>query len=273
MPVKTPTDIFTPADLTSNACLIQSFGMPPRSRTPPAAAAGHQARRPRAGKAAARDKPADATTRLRLIEAAGPVFARRGFADATVREIVAAANANIAAVNYHFGDKLGLYRAVLQHYAGAAIAAHPVTAPSATSDPARELAAFIAGFIERLFHDGKPAWMSQIIAREMVEPTAAFSNLADSHMRPQLEALRAIVSRLMNLPTSDPRVQRSAASVIAQCVTYKQCGAAHRILTPDQSYDAEGRRQLAEHIAAFSLAAITALTPTPGAKTPQRSRP
>lgn len=222
--------------------------------------------------AAVTGKPADATTRLRLIEAAGPVFARRGFADATVREIVAAAAANIAAVNYHFGDKLGLYRAVLEHYAGAAIAAHPVAPPQATSDPGRELAAFIAAFLERLFHDGKPAWMSQIIAREMVEPTAAFAHLADSHMRPQLEALRAIVSGLMGLPTTDPRVQRCAASVIAQCVTYKQCGAAHRILTPDQSYDAKGRRQLADHIAAFSLAGIAALTP-PGTPSPKRSRP
>lgn len=209
--------------------------------------------------------PADHTTRLRLIEAAGPVFARRGFADATVREIVAEAKANIAAVNYHFGDKLRLYRAVLEHYAGAAAAAHPVTQLAAsTMDPSHRLGLFIGAFLERLFHDGKPAWMSQIIAREMVEPTAAFQQLADSHMRPQLETLRAIVSELMGLPTSDPRVQRSAASVIAQCVTYKQCGAAHCILTPTQTYDARGRAELAAHITAFSLAGIASLA---GAKT------
>ncbi|HZW07278.1 MAG TPA: CerR family C-terminal domain-containing protein [Phycisphaerales bacterium] len=207
---------------------------------------------------------ADATTRLRLIEAAGPVFARRGFADATVREIVAAAGANIAAVNYHFGDKLGLYRAVLEHYAAAAIAAHPVPS-GAQTDPRAMLGAFVAAFLERLFHEGKPAWMSQIIAREMVEPTPAFQQLADSHMRPQLEALRAIVSRLMGLPPTDERVHRCAASVIAQCVTYKQCGAAHRILTPGQTYCCEGREQLAAHITAFSLAGIAAHTP-PGSK-------
>lgn len=203
--------------------------------------------------------PVDATTRLRLIEAAGPVFARRGFADATVREIVAAAKANIAAVNYHFGDKLGLYRAVLEHYAGAAIAAHPVPDLSTSpQDPAALLRLFITAFIERLFHDGKPAWVSQIIAREMVEPTAAFQHLADNHMRPQLEILRGIVSALMKLPVSDERVHRSAASVIAQCVSYKQCAAAHRHLTPNQTYDAAGRARLAEHVTAFSLAGIRA---------------
>jgi len=206
-------------------------------------------------------RSADATTRLRLIEAAGPVFARRGFADTTVREIVAEAKANVAAVNYHFGGKLGLYRTVLEHYSQTAMAAHPVTPPSAAvEEPAKRLAFFVAAFLERLFHDGKPAWMSQIISREMVEPTEAFQHLAEKHMRPQLETLRGIVSELMGLPTSDVRVQRSAASVIAQCVTYKQCGAAHCILTPSQTYDAQGRAELAAHITAFSLAGIAALT-------------
>jgi len=204
---------------------------------------------------------ADATTRLRLIEAAGPVFARRGFADATVREIVAEAKANVAAVNYHFGDKLGLYRAVLEHYSGVAMAAHPVApgGDTAATTPRARLEYFITAFLERLFHDGKPAWMSQIISREMVAPTAAFQHLAEKHMRPQLETLRAIVAELMALPTSDPRVQRSAASVIAQCVTYKQCGAAHNILTPSQTFDAKGRAELAAHITAFSLAGIAGI--------------
>jgi AcrR family transcriptional regulator len=209
-------------------------------------------------------KPADPTTRLRLIEAAGPVFARRGFADATVREIVAEARANIAAVNYHFGDKLGLYRAVLEHYSQTAMAAHPVPRPSDDrADPRETLREFIAAFLARLFHEGKPAWMSQIITREMADPTEAFQHLAETHMRPQLDVLRAVVSRLMGLPVVDLRVQRCAASVIAQCVNYKVCAAAHRLLlSPQQTYDAAGREQLTAHIAAFSLAGIAAHTPS-----------
>ena len=52
-------------------------------------------------------------TRRRLLDAAGEVFAEKGFAKATVREICQKAEANIAAVNYHFGDKEKLYAAVL----------------------------------------------------------------------------------------------------------------------------------------------------------------
>src|SRR4030095_12192205 len=59
--------------------------------------------------------PTRMETRQRLLEAAGEVFAARGFRAATVREICQRAQANLAAVNYHFGDKERLYAAVLQY--------------------------------------------------------------------------------------------------------------------------------------------------------------
>src|ERR1039458_4822482 len=63
---------------------------------------------------------AAASTREKLIEAAGHVFAEHGYQATTVREIVKRSGANIAAVNYHFGDKLGLYTEVLQQSVRAA---------------------------------------------------------------------------------------------------------------------------------------------------------
>jgi AcrR family transcriptional regulator len=55
-----------------------------------------------------------ASTREKLVEGAGHVFAEHGYHATTVREIVRRSGANIAAVNYHFGGKLGLYTEVLQ---------------------------------------------------------------------------------------------------------------------------------------------------------------
>src|SRR5215467_15800121 len=53
-------------------------------------------------------------TRARLIDAAGEMFAELGFHHTTVRQISKRAGANIAAVNYHFGDKTGLYTEVVR---------------------------------------------------------------------------------------------------------------------------------------------------------------
>ncbi len=44
-------------------------------------------------------------TRTAILAAAERLYAERGFGDVTLRDIVAAADVNLAAVNYHFGSK------------------------------------------------------------------------------------------------------------------------------------------------------------------------
>ncbi|HEY2185034.1 MAG TPA: helix-turn-helix domain-containing protein, partial [Xanthobacteraceae bacterium] len=52
-------------------------------------------------------------TRTRIVKAAARIFAEHGYEGASIRNIVAKADVNQAAINYHFGSKEGLYRAVL----------------------------------------------------------------------------------------------------------------------------------------------------------------
>jgi AcrR family transcriptional regulator len=56
-------------------------------------------------------------TRRHLIDAALSLFGEHGFRATSVRDIAAAAGANVAAVNYHFGSKENLYLAVFRELA------------------------------------------------------------------------------------------------------------------------------------------------------------
>ena len=53
--------------------------------------------------------------RTRLIETATPLFAKKGFAAVSIRELAKAADVNVAAISYYFGGKEGIYTAVLEH--------------------------------------------------------------------------------------------------------------------------------------------------------------
>src|SRR5688572_25186360 len=117
----------------------------------------------------------DADTRLRLLRAAGLVFAEQGFRDATVRDICARAGANVAAVSYHFGGKEELYVALLEHLGRLAIERHPPdrgVVPGASAEA--RLYAFVHSFLTRMLED---EGVGCIVAREMIDPTLALDKL------------------------------------------------------------------------------------------------
>lgn len=59
-----------------------------------------------------------ARTRRRLLDAAERLFAERGFEATSLRDVTSKAKANLAAVNYHFGSKDALVRAVFERRLG-----------------------------------------------------------------------------------------------------------------------------------------------------------
>src|SRR5689334_596867 len=86
----------------------------------------------------ARTTPRDsAATRRRLLQAAGEEFTARGIAGARVDRIAAAANANKAQIYHYYGDKDGLFDAVLESFTAEAVGAVPIDAADLPAYAAR----------------------------------------------------------------------------------------------------------------------------------------
>ncbi|MGB9515171.1 MAG: CerR family C-terminal domain-containing protein, partial [Candidatus Acidiferrum sp.] len=148
-----------------------------------------------------------APTREKLLEAAGQVFAERGYYNATIREICRLAGANVAAVNYTFGDKLGLYTEVLRQY----LRAPGVDELTATLDQARSpeelLRAVIHARLQSLCARKRPDRAFQIAMHEFSQPTPAMTRVVDEGVRPIYTRVLKAVGEMLGLPPEHPKTR------------------------------------------------------------------
>lgn len=208
---------------------------------------------------------AAAQTRQTLIEAGGAVFAAVGFHNATVREICRRAGANIAAVNYHFGDKETLYREVLAYYQTRAYQKFPLDLDlPPNADAAARLRAFVRAFLLRIFDHSSDAWHGKLIAREMVDPTSALDAIVVERIRPQAQHLAGIMAELLGGQPEPELVRLCSFSVVSQCLFYHHCQPVVSRLFPELKFSPSEIEQLADHITCFSLAAIKETARTHG---------
>jgi AcrR family transcriptional regulator len=208
---------------------------------------------------APKTNPASADTRQRLIDAAARLFADKGFQNVTVREICKASNANVAAVNYHFGDKAGLYRAVVTFAMEVMRETNELSQRAGDGlSPEDQIRSFVRVFVSRLTGDGPNSWIHRLMAREMEHPTEALDQVMTHIVRPRLEYLSNVAGQVMQLPPDDPRVRRCIASLQMQCLMAargKVPPALEKSFGPAMR-DVEGA---VSHIAEFTLGGMRAI--------------
>ena len=203
----------------------------------------------------------DAETHDRLLAAAARLFASRGFKDVTVREICRQARANVAAVNYHFGDKAGLYHEVL----GKAIGTMQSTTDAARqagqgAPPEQKLRAYIREFLHRVVGQSGDGWIHQLMMREMVDPTPALDLIFEEVVRPRLAYVSEMVADILGRGADDEEVLRCVLSIQSQCHAAMPNPMSKRLiwdLTSDARLD-----ELADHIAELSIGALRAVART-----------
>ena len=195
----------------------------------------------------------DRETRARLLTAAARLFAERGFKQVTVREICRAARANVAAVNYHFGDKLGLYREVVQvAIDGIRLQVDRARAADDGAGPEEQLRRFLDYWLRRMSEGGDEP-LHRILQRETIEPTPVLDAIIRDALRPRFDYLCELVAAMTGAEPSAPAVKRSVGSIHAQVVLM-------------------GRRNLAAERLGVQTRAAPIWTKSSGTSSPSRSQ-
>jgi AcrR family transcriptional regulator len=195
-------------------------------------------------------------TRESILEAAGELIAEKGFAQTTNKEIAKKADVDLAAINYHFGGRDGLYLAVL------ALAHHHYLdgdqlAQLASSDlPAQDkLGTFLETFLAKLSNPNN--WHGRVFAREMLSPSAQLGDFLNAEGAGKIQSVRRIVGEAAGLAEDDPRLLPCMLSVVAPCMMLMVAGS--RMPGPVQEIVAMQTKALTAHFKLFSLAGLKAI--------------
>jgi AcrR family transcriptional regulator len=211
-------------------------------------------------------------TRTRLLDAAGRVFAAKGFEAATIREICRLAEVgNLAAVNYYFRDKETLYRETVRHAYTCRLAKIPAAHWPEGTPAAVKLRLFLSNFLEALLEGPEQPWQLELMMRELAHPSAACVEFVRNMARPTFELLLGILAEV--LPPETPEVKRhlTALSILGQCIYHRLARSVVNLLVGEEEFRTYDAARLAEHITAFSLAAL-GLETGPGAAIPEANR-
>ncbi|MDZ5459817.1 TetR/AcrR family transcriptional regulator [Azohydromonas lata] len=233
---------------------------PPR---PPRKAAAQAARKTRAEAARLERKARTdgAVTRAGLVETAGALFAERGYADTTGKAICERAGVNMAAVNYHFGSRDGLYLEVLRevHQRIVSLAFLRELARSGLP-PEEKLRAFLRELMGHVLADAGN-WPMRVWARELLAPSPLWEQFVREEAQPKFELLSAVVSEITGVLPGDARLPALVLGVIAPCLMLLVAG--RERATPVQPLFRQDAAVLAEQFWIFALGGLRAAVARP----------
>jgi len=196
-------------------------------------------------------------TRQRLLQAATEVFAEKGFEAATVREICGRAQANVALVNYHFGDKMELYSEVLVN---AFRPPEGTPKPEMPATPEEGIRKIIRAMLDKALDQSDQASLRyRLMLHEYAHPSAATPRVVDMTLRPVYDLLRRLVGEVAGLHPDSDQARMCTHSIIGQVIHYTRSGPVVAVLWPDLKMTPEQREMIAEHISAVTLGHLHSL--------------
>lgn len=199
-----------------------------------------------------------AQTKQQLLEVAGRVFAERGYVRATSKEICELAQANIAAVNYHFGGKDGLYAAVLEEAHARLVSIDSVTAITQSKASGEDkLRLLLRKIVEEVARRDAGAWELRVLSRELLAPTPLMDGMMRNQVMPKAKMVTAMIAELLGVPPAHPAVSRSTVSIVGPCIFLLVANPDwQKKIFPTLLVDTD---ELVEHMVAFSVGGLRSI--------------
>ncbi len=195
--------------------------------------------------------------RQRLLDAALALFADQGFAKTSTREIAQAAQVNIAAISYYFGDKAGLYRAVwLDPRCTSELA--PTDFNGTNLSLPEALGGLLRGFVAPLKQGDLIHQYLKLHFREMLEPTGIWQEEIENNIKPNHTALVALICRHLGLTEADDDVHRLCFSITGLGVMLQLGGDVFGAIRPQLVASPEALDEYGERLVGYALAMVQA---------------
>ena len=123
------------------------------------------------------------------------------------------------------------------------------------ASPEERLRTHVATFVGRLLDPRRPAWISRLLAHELIEPTQILDRLVRNRMRANHQQIAGAIGELLCAAATPETVRLCTLSVVSQCVFYRNSAALVTRLYPE-IVPAKEVERIADHVTQFSLAAI-----------------
>lgn len=196
-------------------------------------------------------------TRARILDAAGRLFAEHGYQNTTSKAICARAETNIAAVNYHFGSRDGLYMAVVSEVMSHLLDLEYLT-QVASSDiaPEEKLSRMIDGLVHGLIDE--KSWHPKVWVREILTPSPMVHRILEQETLPRAELAIPILSQITGVAQDDPTLRYALLALMSHCLMLM-------IVNPDlpsplQPIFQRPAEEIADHIKGFVFAGLKSMS-------------
>jgi TetR/AcrR family transcriptional regulator, regulator of cefoperazone and chloramphenicol sensitivity len=195
----------------------------------------------------------------RLVEAGETLFCQCGFNETSVRDIAAAADCNVASVNYYFGGKDNLYVEVWRRMLSSMREARLTSIEGVMSGGGRPqledlLRSYANSFLSPLADGDHSCRFVHLMAREMIDPHLPHGMLITEMIAPVMGALvKALCEVCPGLQRRS--VRPTIVSIVGQLV-YTVCAMHLFEDSEDRELPALDLNEMVEHIVKFSAAGI-----------------